>query len=136
MAELKTKPTKESVEKFINSIADEQRRKDCFRVAAMMKAATKADPTMWGPGIVGFGDYRYKYDSGRTGDWFKVGFANRKDALTLYLMGGLTRHKSLLAKLGKYKTGKGCLYIRRLDDVDVATLKQLINETVAGLAAK
>ncbi|MEK6325323.1 MAG: DUF1801 domain-containing protein [Acidobacteriota bacterium] len=134
MAELKTKPNTQSVETFLNGIADEQRRKDCFRVLEIMKAETKAEPAMWGTSIVGFGCYKYKYESGTKGEWFLAGFSPRKRDLTLYIMSGLERYPALLKKLGKHKTGKSCLYIRRLEDVNLPTLKQLIKQSVADLA--
>jgi hypothetical protein len=135
MAELKTKQTAASVEDFLNNVADEQRRKDCFRLVEIMKAAAKAEPAMWGTSIVGFGHYRYKYESGRELEWFLVGFAPRKQDLTLYIMGGLERYPALMKRLGKHKTGKSCLYIKKLEDVDLPTLKQLIKQSVADLAA-
>src|SRR5438309_8419159 len=135
MAEPKTRPTTESVEKFLYGIADEQRRKDCFRVLEIMKAVTKVEPAMWGTSIVGFGRHQYKYESGTKGEWFLVGFSPRKQDLTLYLMSGLERYKDLLTKLGKHKTGRACLYIKKLDDVDLPTLKTLIKESVAGIHA-
>jgi len=135
MAELKTKPTTESVEKFLNGIADAQRRRDCFRVLEIMKAATKAEPAMWGTSIVGFGRYNYKYESGTKGEWFLVGFSPRKQDLTLYIMSGLERYSELLKKLGKHKTGRACLYIKKLDDVDLSTLKRLIKQSLADIAA-
>ena len=135
MAELKTKKNTASVEKFLNNIADEQRRKDCFRLLEIMKAETQAEPAMWGTSIVGFGRHQYKYESGRELEWFLVGFAPRKQDLTLYIMGGLERYPSLMKKLGKHKTGKSCLYIKKLEDVDLSTLKQLIKQSVADLAA-
>lgn len=135
MAELKTKQTKESVEKFLNNIADDQRRKDCFQLLEIMKAATKAEPAMWGTSIVGFGRYEYAYKSGRALEWFLTGFSPRKQDLTLYIMGGVERYPSLMNKLGKHKTGKSCLYIKKLEDVDIPTLKQLIKQSLADLAA-
>ena len=135
MAELKTKKTTASVEKFLNNVADEQRRKDCFRLVEIMKAETKAEPAMWGTSIVGFGRHQYKYESGRELEWFLVGFSPRKKDLTLYMMGGLKRYPSLTKKLGKHKTGKSCLYIKKLEDVDLTTLKQLIEQSVADFAA-
>lgn len=132
MAEPKTKPTTESVEKFLNGIADEQRRKDCFRIVEIMKAATKADPAMWGSSIVGFGRHQYKGASG-VAEWPLIGFSPRKNDLTLYLMSGFARYPELMKKLGKHKTGKGCLYIKRLEDVDLATLKSLIKQSVADI---
>ena len=135
MAELKTKENAASVEKFLNNVADEQRRKDCLRLVEIMKTATKAEPAMWGTSIVGFGRYRYKYESGTKGEWFMVGFAPRKQDLTLYIMSGLERYPALMEKLGKHKTGKSCLYIKKLEDVDLPTLKQLIKQSLADLAA-
>ena len=128
MAELKTKPTGASVKAFLDSIEDDERRQDCKTVAKLMKEVTKSEPKMWGPSIVGFGSYRYKYDSGRELDWFPVGFSPRKKELTLYVMSGFPRHAELLAKLGKHKTGKSCLYIKRLADVDLGVLRELIEE--------
>ena len=135
MAELKTKKTTASVEKFLNNVADEQRRKDCFRLVEIMKAETNAEPAMWGTSIVGFGRHQYKYESGRELEWFLVGFSPRKQDLTLYIMGGLERYTSLTKKLGKHKTGKACLYIKKLEDMDLPTLKQLIKQSVADFAA-
>lgn len=133
MAELKTKPNTASVEEFLNDVADEQRREDCFRLLKIMKTATKAEAEMWGPSIVGFGRYHYKYASGREGDWFVTGFSPRKQDLTLYIMPGLERYPTLMKKLGKHKTGKSCLYIKKLEDVDLATLKQLIKQSIVDL---
>jgi len=130
MPENKTRKTKASVTAFINGIADEARRKDCRAVLKLMKNATGAPPRMWGPSIVGFGDLRYKYDSGREGDWFLAGFSPRKDSLTLYLVPGLHAHAARLQSLGKYKAGKSCLYIKRLSDVDQTVLQQLIADGV------
>ena len=135
MAELKTKKTTESVEAFLNKIKDEKRRKECFRVLDIMKTATKSEPAMWGPSIVGFGHYVYKYPSGRELEWFLSGFSPRKQNLTLYIMLGFDRYPSLMKKLGKHSTGKSCLYIKDLDDVDLATLKQLIKQSLADLKA-
>jgi hypothetical protein len=133
MAEPKTNTA--SVEKFLNGIADEQRRQDSFQLLEIMKAATRAEPAMWGTSIVGFGRYQYKYQSGTKGEWFLVGFSPRKQDLTLYIMSGLERYDTLLKKLGKHKTGKSCLYIKKLGDVDLSTLKQLIKRSLADLAA-
>ena len=130
MAELKTRKTAVSVSSFLNAIPDETRRKECRAVAKLMKDATGARPRMWGPTIVGFGDMRCKYESGREVDWFLTGFSPRKDNLTLYLMPGLDAHSALLKKLGRHSTGKSCLYIKRLEDVDPAVLKRLIAEGV------
>jgi Domain of unknown function (DU1801) len=137
MAEPKTNPTNDSVSEFLNSVADEQRRKDCFSVLEIMKAATRADPEMWGRSIVGFGRYKYKSGSGsgRETEWFLTGFSPRKQDLTLYIMPGLERYPEQLKKLGKHKTGVSCLYIKKLDDVDLPTLKQLIKQFLLHLAA-
>jgi hypothetical protein len=129
-AELKTKVNKASVEDFLNSVEDEQKRADCFEIAKIMTQVTKEKPKMWGASIVGFGTYHYKGASGREGDWMLTGFSPRKQNLTLYLMGGFDMHKDLLKKLGKFKTSVGCLYIKKLDDVDKKVLKQLVTQTV------
>lgn len=130
MAELKTKVNEQSVTKFLNSITDKQRREECFTVLEMMKKATKTEPKMWGSSIVGFGKYHYVYASGREGDWFLTGFSPRKQNLTLYIMGGLSAHEALLQKLGKHKTGKSCLYVSKLEDLDLPTLRKLIVDGV------
>lgn len=130
MAELKTKVNDQSVVKFLNGIGDEKRRRDCFTVLELMKQATKAEPRMWGSAIVGFGSYHYTYASGREGDWPLIGFSPRKQNLTLYLMPGFEQYDALLKTLGKHKTGKVCLYINRLDDVHLPTLKKLIQQSV------
>lgn len=130
MAELKTKPTNASVEKFLNQVADETRREDCFEVAKMMEEITGEKPKMWGPSIVGFGSYHYKYASGQEGDWPIAAFSPRKQDLTLYLLPGYQEQADLMQQLGKHRTGKSCLYIKRLSDVHVPTLKKLIRESV------
>ena len=129
-ADLKTKVNSASVIKFINGVADEQKRKDCFEILKVMKQVTKEEPKMWGSSIVGFGSYHYKGKSGREGDWMLTGFSPRKQNLTLYLMGGFNSQKDLLKKLGKFKTSAGCLYINTLDDIDKKVLKQLVAESV------
>jgi hypothetical protein len=130
MAELKTRPTGASVKQFLDSIPDENRRKDCQTVARIMKEETGKEPELWGPSIVGFGSYHYRYESGREGDWFVTGFSPRKNDLTLYIMSGFDRYDSLMLKLGKHKTGKSCLYLKRLADVDPDVLRELIRESV------
>ena len=130
MAELKTKATGASVVKFLAAIKDEQRRADCETVLAMMRKATGAEPKMWGTSIVGFGDYHYVYASGREGDWFLAGFSPRKPSLVLYSMGHFQQFEALLSKLGKYKLGGGCLYVNRLSDVHMPTLRKLIDQSV------
>ncbi len=129
-AELKTKVNKASVEGFLNKVKDEATRNDCFEILKMMKQVTKEEPKMWGSSIVGFGSYHYKGKSGREGDWMLTGFSPRKQNLTLYLMGGFDEQKDLLKKLGKYKTSVGCLYIKKLDDVDKKVLKELVTASV------
>ncbi len=133
---LKTRPNDASVAAFLNGIADERRRKDAFAVLALMKKITKTQPRMWGGSIVGFGLRHYQYASGRGGDWFLVGFSPRKAALVLYFMTGLEPHASLLKSLGKHKTGKGCLYIRSLEDIDQPTLAALIKQSLAHLGTR
>jgi hypothetical protein len=131
MAELKTRETKASVSGFLKQIPDAGRRRDAEKILALMKSVTKEEPRMWGSSIIGFGRLRYKYESGREGDWFKAGFAPRKDSFTLYLCtGGFEPHADLMEKLGKYKTGVGCLYVKRLEDVDEKVLKQLVSRAV------
>ena len=131
MADVKTKPTDNSVTDFLNSVEDEKKRADSFKILEMMREVTGDEPKMWGPSIVGFGDYHYKYESGREGDFFLTGFSPRKQNLTLYIMAGFKRYEELMAKLGKYKTGKSCLYIKKLEDVDPDVLKTLVTESVA-----
>lgn len=130
MAELKTKPTGASVKEFLNQIPNKDRRDECLVIAKIMEEATGAKPKMWGTSIVGFGDYRYKYASGREGDWMMTGFSPRKNELTLYLMMGFEKHRELMAQLGKHRTGMSCLYIKRLEDIHLPTLKKLIKASV------
>ncbi len=134
MAELKTQPTGNSVVEFLNGIADEQQRRDCFTILELMRQATSSEPQLWSSNIVGFGRYRYTYASGRSGEWFLTGFAPRKQNLSLYIMAGFDHYDQLLQRLGKYKTGKSCLYIKRLADVDLPTLQELINRSVEHMA--
>ncbi|HEY4425283.1 MAG TPA: DUF1801 domain-containing protein [Pyrinomonadaceae bacterium] len=133
MAELKTKPTNQSVKEFLNQISEPERRADCFEVAKIMEEITGEKPKMWGPSIVGFGSYHYKYASGREGDWPVTGFSPRKKDLTLYLMMGFAKHADLMEKLGKHSGSKSCLYIKRLSDVHIPTLKKLIKISVKDL---
>lgn len=130
MAENKTQPTSASVTDFINSIDDPGQRADARKVASMMRKATGKRAKMWGPSIVGYGTYHYKYASGREGDFLLTGFSPRKQALTVYIMAGFSNFDTLMKKLGKYKTGKSCLYIKRLSDIDEDILQQLIDESV------
>lgn len=131
MAELKTKPTGADVTAFLNGVADEQKRRDCFTLVEIMREATGAEPEMWGDSIVGFGSQHYRYASGREGDWPITGFSPRKQNLTLYLTYGFEQYGDLLAKLGKHSTGKACLYVKRLSDVDMPTLREMVNRSVA-----
>lgn len=132
MAELQTKPGDESVPAFLAKL-DEKRRADCETVLALMKKRTRQEPRMWGGTIVGFGSYHYKYESGREGDWFLTGFSPRKQNLTIYIMSGFEAFPDLMAKLGKYKTGRSCLYVSRLEEIDLRALGQLISKSVAAL---
>lgn len=130
MAELKTKKTNLSVDAFLKKIPEAEKRKDAFEIVELMEKATKAKGKMWGSAIIGFGGRRLKYDSGRELDWFVMGFSPRKQNLTFYVSGAADKQQVLLKKLGKHKTGKGCLYINKLEDVDIAVLKEIINKGV------
>ncbi len=130
MTELKTKPTKKSVDEFLKKVENPNKRADSFKILEIMKAITQDEPVMWGDSIVGFGSYRYKYASGREGDWPIVGFSPRKQNLALYIMSGFENYEEILKKLGKFKTGKSCLYINKLKDVDMESLKELISESI------
>jgi Domain of unknown function (DU1801) len=130
MAENKTRATSASVDDFIAAIADNDRRKDCLALVAMMQRVTGGKPYMFGPTIVGFGTYHYEYESGRQGDSCITGFASRKPDLTVYIVPGFLASDALMGKLGKHKTGKACLYIRRLSDVDLKVLEKLVKASV------
>lgn len=132
MAEPKTKPTELPVADFINAVPDAQARQDCWTIVEIMQEATQAPPVMWGTSIIGFGQYRLVNASGKANDWPLIGFSPRKQALTLYLMlGGMDHSDELLARLGKHTRSKGCLYIKRLSDVDLAILKEMVRASVA-----
>ena len=135
MTKLKTQKTNASVTAFLKSVTDDDRRKDCQALVRIMRRAVGAEPKMWGSSIVGFGHYHYKYASGRENDWFLAGFSPRKQDLTLYIMAGFDRYDALMAKLGKHRTGKSCLYLKRLADVDVAVLEHLISASVKHMTA-
>jgi Domain of unknown function (DU1801) len=122
----KTVPNKESVAGFIASVADGRRRADAEELCELMTKATGTEPVMWGPSIIGFGSYHYRYATGREGDSAAVGFSPRKQALTIYLPQGFEAHEALLAKLGPFTAGKGCLYVKQLSDVDKPTLRKLV----------
>src|SRR3954471_21893444 len=126
MSENKTKQTDARVEAYFDAITDDQRRDDCRTLSKLMTKVSKHKPKMWGPGIVGFGSYHYKYESGREGDSCLVGFASRKGDISLYVTAQFPGREELLAKLGRHKSGKGCLYVRRLSDVDVAVLEKIV----------
>jgi hypothetical protein len=135
MSELKTQRTDQSVDEFLLTIPDEQKRRDCLALVEMMHEATGSTPVFWSSGIVGFGTYRYHYANGRSGEWLIIGFAPRKENITLYIMAGFEQYDDLMQHLGRYKTGKSCLYIKRLADVDGAVLKQLIVESAKHMIA-
>ena len=130
MAELKTRPNDGSVEDFLGSVEDPGRREDCRRILDLMQEVTGHPPRMWGPSIVGFGTYHYKYASGREADWMLTGFSPRKQNLTLYIMSGFDHEDELMGRLGKYKTGKSCLYLKKLDDVDLDVLREMVRSSV------
>lgn len=134
MAELKTKPTDQNVAAFLNSIADDKKRQDCLAILGLMEQVMGAPPQMWGDSFVGFGSYHYKYASGREGDWFLTGFSPRKQNITLYIMAGFDQYDALLKKLGKFKTGKACLYIKKLEDIDLPTLRDLVKQSAEHVA--
>jgi hypothetical protein len=134
MAELKTKVNDQSVTAFLDTVEDEKKRQDCLTLLEMMKDVTGAEPKMWGDSIVGFGTYHYKGKSGREGEWFPVGFSPRKQNLTLYLHGGFDHSEAQLDKLGKFKTGKGCLYVNKLADVDLGILRDMVKDSVNRLS--
>ncbi len=126
MAQNKTIPNSASVTAFLDAVEDQQKKEDSYVLLDLMKEITGKEPVMWGPSIIGFGSYHYKYDSGREGDMLLTGFSPRKQNLTMYIMSGFKRYDSLMQKLGKYKTGKSCLYVKRLSDVDMEVLTELI----------
>ncbi len=130
MSNLKTTRNDGDVRAYLESVANKQRRQDALAMLELMREITGEEAEMWGESIVGFGSYRYRYASGRQGDWFLTGFAPRKQALTLYIMPGFERYEALLAKLGKHKIGKSCLYINKLADVDEDVLKEIIAASV------
>jgi hypothetical protein len=131
MAENKTKPTKVSVKKFIDAVEDEQKRKDSYVLLDLMTKVTKEKPKMWGPTIIGFGSYHYKYESGHEGDSCLTGFSPRKAAFSIYVMCGNNKYQEIFKKLGKYKLGGGgCLYVKRLSDIDMKVLKELVTASV------
>ena len=130
MAQPKTRLTDADVDAFLGKVEDPKKLQDCRELVEIMSSATGQPPRMWGTSIVGFGSYHYKYASGREGDWMLTGFSPRKQNLTLYIMPGFSGYESLMDKLGKHKTGKSCLYVKRLDDVDRDVLRQLVKRSI------
>jgi hypothetical protein len=134
MTELKTQKNDASVTAFLNSIEDEKKRQDSFTILELMKDVTGSDPVMWGTSIIGFGHYHYKYASGRENDWMLTGFSPRKQNITLYIMSGFDQYDDLLGKLGKHSTGKSCLYIKKLEHIDLDVLRELVKHSVEHMA--
>jgi hypothetical protein len=136
MAEVKTKLTEQTIESFLDKVPDEKARNDCYTITRLMEKVTGENPKMWGTAIIGFGQYHYKYESGHEGDICLTGFSPRKGNLSLYVLAGFEGQAELLAKLGKHKAGKGCLYLKKLDDVDINVLESLISESYALMKKK
>ena len=136
MAQLKTKPTEASVENYLNKIADPRQRADCQAICALMEKITGFEPRMWGPSIVGFGSYHYRYESGHEGDAPLAGFALRKPEIVVYIAEEFESREELLQQLGKHKTGKVCVYIKRISDVDVGVLERLVKDSMAEMRGK
>lgn len=131
MGGLKTRPSGASVERFLASIDDEGRRRDARKIAKLLREVTGSPPKLWGPSIVGYGSYHYRYASGREGDWFEAGFSPRRENLVVYVMSGFAPHADALKRLGRHSKGKSCLYLKRLDDVDLGVLRELVTASVA-----
>ncbi|MCE1167956.1 MAG: DUF1801 domain-containing protein [Sphingobacteriia bacterium] len=134
MTELKTQPTGNSVSEFISNQPDEQRRTDCEKLNQIFSEVTGYDPVIWGGSIIGYGHYHYKYESGRQGDWFTVGFSPRKQNITIYFMTGIEKLAPSLKSLGKHKTGTSCVYINKLSDIKEAVLRDMIKQTIDSAA--
>ena len=135
-AKNKTTETDRDPRQFINGVEDAKRREDSLFVLDLMESLTGESPKMWGPSIVGYGKYHYKYESGREGDFMKIGFSPRKQNLTLYIMPGFERYEDLMSNLGKYKTGKSCLYVKKLEDIQLDVLKELISSSYDYMTSK
>ena len=135
MAQLKTQPNDKSVTDFLDSVENDTKREDSFTILELMKEATGVEPIMWGDSIIGFGTYHYKYASGREADWFLTGFSPRVQNLTLYIMDGFDEYDDLLGNLGKHSTGKSCLYVKRLENIDLEVLKEMVEKSVAHIQA-
>ncbi|MGD1890771.1 MAG: DUF1801 domain-containing protein [Cyclobacteriaceae bacterium] len=131
MATLKTQPYNRNISEFLSKVENPQKREDCFTLLDLMKEETGEEPQYWHSNMVGFGQYHYKYASGLEGDWFLTGFSPRKQNLTIYIMSGFERYEELMEQLGRYKTGKSCLYVKRLSDIDLDILKELVRESVS-----
>jgi len=136
MAEAKTRPTEQSVETFWDTVSGEKVSDDCRAIIQLMEKVTAEKPRMWGPSIVGFGSYHYKYESGHEGDICLTGFSPRKQNLSLYVLAGFPGQEAVLRKLGKYKVGKGCLYVKKLEDIDIGILETLISKSIDFLKMK
>jgi len=135
MAQLKTQPNDKSVTDFLGSVENDTRREDSFKILELMREATGVEPIIWGDSIIGFGTYHYKYASGREADWFLTGFSPRVQNLTLYIMDGFDEYDKLLGNLGKHSTGKSCLYVKRLENIDLEVLKEMVEKSVAHMQA-
>lgn len=135
-AQNKTTETAASVDDFLNSVKDEKKRANAFKIKSIMEDITGEPSKMWGGSIIGYGTYHYKYDSGREGDFLKTGFSPRAQSLTLYIMPGFDRYEEKISQLGKYKIGKSCLYIKRLEDIDLNVLKDLISSSYQYMTSK
>lgn len=131
MSDLKTQKNDGDIFKFLENVDNQQRKEDSFKILSLMTKIVGEEPKMWGTSIIGYGSYHYKYESGREGDWFLTGFSPRKQNLTLYIMAGFDEYDDLMSKLGKHKTGKSCLYINKLSDIDMDVLEQLVTKSVA-----
>lgn len=131
MAQLKTQPNDESVSGFLERVEDDEKREDSYTILKLMQEITGEEPKMWGDSIIGFGTYHYTYASGRTGEWFLTGFSPRVQNLTLYIMSGFDEYDELLGNLGKHSTGKSCLYVKHLENIDLDILKKLVAKSVA-----
>ena len=135
MAELKTQPNDKSVTDFLNRVENDTKREDSFTILELMKEVTGVEPIMWGDSLIGFGTYHYKYASGREANWFMTGFSPRVQNLTLYIMDGFDEYDALLGKLGKHSTGKSCLYVKRLENIDLDILREMVEKSVAHMQA-
>lgn len=131
MSDLKTKQNDNDIMEFLNGIDNEERKNDCFKLLGLFRQWTGEPPKMWGPSMIGFGGYHYKYDSEREGDWFLTGFSPRKQNLVIYITAGFKEYDEIMRELGKYKTGSSCLYVKKLSDIDSDKLKMLVQKSVA-----